>query len=87
MQALLKDTFPGMFRKESPLQMGSSEEGEREKTHVKGKWDSLESRRTFLVVFAQGMGFDPLVKANWKGKYPRIQQAPQVRRFLIFVLD
>lgn len=32
-----------------------------------GYWEDREVRREFLFAFAEKMGFDPLVKDNWKG--------------------
>ena len=31
------------------------------------KWEDQDTRRQFLRSFAEKMGFDPMIKANWKG--------------------
>jgi len=38
-----------------------------------GHWNEIENRRRFLLEFAERVGFDPMVKANWIGKTPLLQ--------------
>jgi len=40
----------------------------RAREQKKGYWDDIENRRKFLLSFARERGFDPSVKASWKGK-------------------
>ena len=43
-----------------------------------GYWSDIEQRKNFLLAFAEKMGFDPKVQANWKGISTHIH-ANQVR--------
>jgi len=38
-----------------------------------GYWSDIENRKRFLLQFAEETGFDPKVRANWKGKTPKLQ--------------
>ena len=38
-----------------------------------GYWDERENRKKFLLSFAEEVGFNPQIRANWKGTTPKIQ--------------
>jgi len=47
----------------------------RKQKHQKtGYWGLLENRRTFLLEFAKKMGYDPMIKAQWKGRSPELKE-------------
>lgn len=44
------------------------------KSRVKaGYWNNIENRRSFLLNLAKEEGFDPMVRANWRGKTTKLR--------------
>ena len=43
-----------------------------------GYWADRGNRRTFLLAFAEKVGFDPMIKSNWQGRTAKLH-ANQVR--------
>jgi len=41
-------------------------------TQKSNHWATRETRRQFLIAFAEKMGFNPMQQANWKGMSTRL---------------
>ena len=58
---------------------------EKGKMKKAGYWSNIKHRRQFLFTYAEKMGFDPMIRANWKGRTFSIR-ANKVRNLLSLVL-
>ena len=68
---MITDTFPSL-----------KAAGKR-KLQKSGHWSNRENRRQFLLKFAEELGFDPMIKSNWKGKTSKIH-SNEVFSYLVF---
>jgi len=76
---MLNDIFPGLNFKAKGTHPPSPKKEilvlpiqhllvEKVKMKKAGYWSNIKHRRQFLFAFAGKMGFDPMIKDNWKSK-------------------
>ena len=93
---MLNDIFPGLNFKAKGTHPPSPKKEilvlpiqhllvEKVKMKKAGYWSNIKHRRQFLFTYAEKMGFDPMIRANWKGRTFSIR-ANKVRNLLSLVL-